>query len=164
MIENFKNKIDLSIPRRRYYSEYCGLSYCPECGLPLTEDNCTVIISAKSDTDEGEFMSNLTGSHFCNSCPVVVFDSEKMEQAARLGIKGDSNLRYLIRGIVDFNAIPQEKRHLEMGIKGNPIPLVHFLPDLKIKTVESEKKIGRNEPCPCGSGKKYKKCCGSLVE
>lgn len=21
------------------------------------------------------------------------------------------------------------------------------------------KKIGRNEPCPCGSGKKYKKCC-----
>ncbi len=24
----------------------------------------------------------------------------------------------------------------------------------------AEKKIGRNEPCPCGSGKKYKKCCG----
>ncbi len=22
-------------------------------------------------------------------------------------------------------------------------------------------KIGRNDPCPCGSGKKYKKCCGS---
>jgi len=22
-------------------------------------------------------------------------------------------------------------------------------------------KVGRNEPCPCGSGKKYKKCCGS---
>ena len=21
-------------------------------------------------------------------------------------------------------------------------------------------KIGRNEPCPCGSGKKYKQCCG----
>ncbi len=27
-------------------------------------------------------------------------------------------------------------------------------------TVRKEKKIGRNEPCPCGSGKKYKKCCG----
>ena len=24
----------------------------------------------------------------------------------------------------------------------------------------SQPKIGRNEPCPCGSGKKYKKCCG----
>ncbi len=25
--------------------------------------------------------------------------------------------------------------------------------------VRSEQKVGRNEPCPCGSGKKYKKCC-----
>ena len=25
-------------------------------------------------------------------------------------------------------------------------------------------KVGRNEPCPCGSGKKFKKCCGSPVE
>jgi SEC-C motif-containing protein len=24
----------------------------------------------------------------------------------------------------------------------------------------AEPKVGRNEPCPCGSGKKYKKCCG----
>ncbi|HQQ89941.1 MAG TPA: SEC-C metal-binding domain-containing protein, partial [Oscillospiraceae bacterium] len=23
-----------------------------------------------------------------------------------------------------------------------------------------KKKIGRNDPCPCGSGKKYKNCCG----
>lgn len=28
------------------------------------------------------------------------------------------------------------------------------------KTVINENKIGRNDPCPCGSGKKYKKCCG----
>ena len=27
------------------------------------------------------------------------------------------------------------------------------------KPQEAEKKVGRNEPCPCGSGKKYKKCC-----
>jgi len=27
--------------------------------------------------------------------------------------------------------------------------------------VKTEEKIGRNEPCPCGSGKKYKNCCGS---
>jgi uncharacterized protein YecA (UPF0149 family) len=23
-------------------------------------------------------------------------------------------------------------------------------------------KIGRNDPCPCGSGKKYKRCCGAI--
>jgi len=28
------------------------------------------------------------------------------------------------------------------------------------QTVIAEKKVGRNEPCPCGSRKKYKKCCG----
>ncbi len=28
------------------------------------------------------------------------------------------------------------------------------------KPVKAEKKVGRNDPCPCGSGKKYKKCCG----
>ena len=28
--------------------------------------------------------------------------------------------------------------------------------------VREEKKVGRNEPCPCGSGKKYKHCCGKL--
>lgn len=27
-------------------------------------------------------------------------------------------------------------------------------------TVRKNKKVGRNDPCPCGSGKKYKKCCG----
>lgn len=26
--------------------------------------------------------------------------------------------------------------------------------------VRQTPKIGRNDPCPCGSGKKYKKCCG----
>ena len=30
----------------------------------------------------------------------------------------------------------------------------------KRKPVKVEKKIGRNDPCPCGSGKKYKQCCG----
>ena len=30
------------------------------------------------------------------------------------------------------------------------------------QTVRNEgPKIGRNDPCPCGSGKKYKKCCGA---
>jgi SEC-C motif len=27
--------------------------------------------------------------------------------------------------------------------------------------VRAEPKVGRNDPCPCGTGKKYKKCCGA---
>ena len=28
---------------------------------------------------------------------------------------------------------------------------------------KTSSKIGRNDPCPCGSGKKYKRCCGATV-
>lgn len=31
------------------------------------------------------------------------------------------------------------------------------------QTVRGGKKVGRNDPCPCGSGKKYKNCCGKLA-
>jgi preprotein translocase subunit SecA len=33
-------------------------------------------------------------------------------------------------------------------------------PEKKKPVKRSAKKVGRNAPCPCGSGKKYKKCCG----
>jgi len=33
--------------------------------------------------------------------------------------------------------------------------------DEKPKPIRAKAKVGRNEPCPCGSGKKYKKCCGA---
>ena len=32
-----------------------------------------------------------------------------------------------------------------------------------VKTVVIDAQIGRNDPCPCGSGKKYKKCCGQNI-
>jgi preprotein translocase subunit SecA len=30
----------------------------------------------------------------------------------------------------------------------------------KLQPIVVDEKIGRNDPCPCGSGKKYKHCCG----
>lgn len=36
----------------------------------------------------------------------------------------------------------------------------HGKEEKKSKPIVKGKKIGRNDPCPCGSGKKYKKCCG----
>ena len=43
------------------------------------------------------------------------------------------------------------------GLNPDGIPLdeVYIPPMPRVKTVD----VGRNEPCPCGSGKKYKKCC-----
>ncbi|MDB2362585.1 SEC-C metal-binding domain-containing protein, partial [Flavobacteriales bacterium] len=33
-------------------------------------------------------------------------------------------------------------------------------PKPKVQPVRVEQKVGRNEPCPCGSGKKFKQCHG----
>ena len=50
-----------------------------------------------------------------------------------------------------------EKPHLK------PLPKEPFdlkgSEDSKVYSFNTKKKVGRNEPCPCGSGKKYKKCC-----
>ena len=35
--------------------------------------------------------------------------------------------------------------------------------DAQVPEPAHSAKVGRNEPCPCGSGKKYKKCCGATV-
>jgi hypothetical protein len=43
------------------------------------------------------------------------------------------------------------ERELDFKQKGDDLPLA---------PVQNEMKVGRNDPCPCGSGKKYKKCCG----
>ena len=37
----------------------------------------------------------------------------------------------------------------------------NIAPTEKPAPVKAAKKVGRNDPCPCGSGKKYKKCCGA---
>jgi uncharacterized protein YchJ len=29
----------------------------------------------------------------------------------------------------------------------------------RVEPIKADKQAGRNDPCPCGSGKKYKKCC-----
>lgn len=157
---NKTNTIDLSKPKRRYYNNTRALTICPECGSDLIEENCTILLSAKSDSDEGKFITNLSGSHFCEKCPVVVFDTGKTEKAATLGIRGDKNLRYTIAGIIDLDAIPDNKKHLEIGCDENTVPLVQFLPDLNNQRAVVDKKLGRNDLCLCGSGKKYKKCCG----
>ena len=61
---------------------------------------------------------------------------------------------------VNFKSIRQMKKWMkeheaELRAEGNP-------EQPKVETVVHEgPRIGRNDPCPCGSGKKYKKCCGA---
>ena len=56
-----------------------------------------------------------------------------------------------IDGGMYFEKYPQEKERY-MG-------RVVYQSEDDMPYVRSSKKIGRNDPCPCGSGKKYKHCC-----
>lgn len=55
-------------------------------------------------------------------------------------------------GLPVWNSLLSEERRKEL-----------YLEQKKSGTVVKEKKVGRNDPCPCGSGKKYKKCCGANI-
>jgi preprotein translocase subunit SecA len=50
----------------------------------------------------------------------------------------------------------------EPPVKGNPSDMVSEASDAMSKAtpMRTGPKVGRNDPCPCGSGKKYKQCCG----
>jgi preprotein translocase subunit SecA len=51
---------------------------------------------------------------------------------------------------------------INLQIVQEPIQEKEFLEPAKIDQKYIGKKMSRNEPCLCGSGKKYKKCCGAL--
>ena len=83
---------------------------------------------------------------------------EEMEEDTVVSLKFDKEKLY--KNMVDAKAdwlyeLPQwdeifdkEKKH------------ALYLEQKKSGTIVKGKKIGRNDPCPCGSGKKYKQCCG----
>jgi uncharacterized protein len=60
-----------------------------------------------------------------------------------------------------------EERHNEFATSlGESVIAIMdwWLPVRKAKSTirREEPKVGRNDPCPCGSGKKFKQCCGGL--
>lgn len=82
-----------------------------------------------------------------------IFEQAKLPEQRALVIK---MYRQLLASGIDVNDNKAVKKwfmkHPELMSGGDII---------EVKTVHREQpKIGRNDLCPCGSGKKYKKCCG----
>jgi preprotein translocase subunit SecA len=61
--------------------------------------------------------------------------------------------KYIMKAHVESNLERQEvaKGQTETGGSGEPQAK---------RPVKKEERVGRNDPCPCGSGKKYKQCHG----
>lgn len=65
-----------------------------------------------------------------------------------------------VRGL-NFVSITKEPEKLERTRVANPVfASAGGEQPKKKQPVKAEKQVGRNDPCPCGSGKKYKYCCG----
>ena len=101
---------------------------------------------------------------FCPNCPTVVLDFQAIEEmivdyTQRADYAEGEYVEYTLMGIVDLDAVPEEKKDIPLGDDDNPIPLIKLEPASNKSQERKEHKVGRNDPCPCGSGKKYKKCC-----
>ncbi len=71
-----------------------------------------------------------------------------------------------VRLLYNVRIVTREEQEKQNAVRGHEVTnmvtggsLKSGVQTLRTKPVTA-KKIGRNEPCPCGSGKKYKKCCG----
>ena len=70
------------------------------------------------------------------------------------------------KGLVEFtakykqNGVAREHHEVSEFVRKNGEWFLTEGTMIKPEPVRSEKTVGRNDPCPCGSGKKYKKCCG----
>jgi len=95
-----------------------------------------------------------------DSGPVMPYPDEEEEQEEEEAQGPDPNEQKRLAAqstMEDFTRNIQRKKDKEMeqlqfvGGDGTSGP----------KTVHAGQKVGRNDPCPCGSGKKYKKCHGA---
>jgi preprotein translocase subunit SecA len=82
--------------------------------------------------------------------PLVEYQHEAYDAFASLvdGVKRDG-IRYVYHVQVEQRAQPERPKNVQTSG-----------PTAKRPTVRVKDKVGRNEPCPCGSGKKYKHCHG----
>ena len=75
---------------------------------------------------------------------------------------GPNIKKYLQTGEMDIEDFRKQILTMDLPSEAMRFDLLKQLADTKpsASQPEKQKKVGRNDPCPCGSGKKYKRCCG----
>ena len=82
---------------------------------------------------------------------------QRMPQSLSLG----PNIRKVIAdGTMNAKELREGILTMEMPSEELRFSLLKEIADAEAAAKQKQRKIGRNEPCPCGSGKKYKYCCG----
>jgi preprotein translocase subunit SecA len=68
-----------------------------------------------------------------------------------------------VRGLFNVSIVNQQQPKMEQAVKKEELITNQDESSVKKPVKRSESKIGRNDLCPCGSGKKYKHCCLNKV-
>lgn len=97
--------------------------------------------------------------------PKRVYEIQKRQEAIEAARKvAEKQAAAAHQVVLNGNEQEQQPDAVQAALKreqvAKPTQISSDGTDLANKTVRKGKKIGRNDPCPCGSGKKYKKCCG----
>lgn len=162
----------LADPHNNTYGRASASEYIEHIGLKNLElkDECTNIIAAQLDNcmlnDEylnGMLVSSLMDMNATDKIDVIrnAYINERVDESfcgdledveIDLGLKTErtTERKNLYRFVKD-----SEHELSNIGL-GDLDYLLNAPPSVQIVKPE---KTGRNEPCPCGSGKKYKKCC-----
>lgn len=124
---------------------------------PDTEVKGTVKeLAAKYEIDVMPMVGFLDG---INDSLVKANPIDTMDEDTEVSLKFDKELLY--KNMVDAKAdwlyeLPQWENIFDEDKRKALFKEARSLHTI----VRTEKKVGRNDPCPCGSGKKYKFCCG----
>ena len=122
-----RKRFPASLPRRVYWSDAVGgCASCPECGGALEVESHVYVLGTRRYGDVDVHMAGNDAGHFCGRCPVVVLDRGEFERFVGIVTRGSDHVRYLVMGIVDLDAVPEDKRGTPFDDETNPIPLVKF--------------------------------------
>ncbi|MBO4327465.1 MAG: preprotein translocase subunit SecA [Clostridia bacterium] len=88
--------------------------------------------------------------------PNVKLERKSVAGPGRAGFEGEAQRSRAAKHIAAAKSA--EQRMAEAGGEGDGHPAN---PGKPVTYVRKTAKVGRNDPCPCGSGKKYKDCCGA---
>ena len=94
----------------------------------------------------------------------VVSTLSKLQVAPETAVLPSHQAPELHFSHTEFNGLPVEQEpDMQQQGGGAEVALEEEPGEPHQPYVRGERKIGRNEPCPCGSGKKYKQCHGKLT-
>jgi hypothetical protein len=150
---------------KELFDFYLSKAYTDALRLEV-EYNVTILVNAVDDLKENSLLPLVEQCFDKDLVDLLMFG--EWEEFITSYKRDESTKHNIFPNVADWYAhefkAQKEREALELKQseskqqKAKPKGLGKFIPSFE--TIFKQTKVGRNEPCPCGSGKKYKRCCG----